>query len=273
MMSKNMMMKNRDGINLSYKIAGQGPLNFVLIHNAGGNHQFMNDQLDYFSRTAQVLSVDLRGHGESDKPEQNYTVENYAEDIIYLCQAHGIQKAVLIGLNYGANVALELANISTLVSHLVLIDPPVLMEPWVIQLVQEHIDDLNKPSLEKFAETLVEAVFFNTNKNNKQVAMAAFETTAKTALSSTYENLLEWDKESIKKLEHCTMPILYIQSNEPFCTEEALRKHCPHLMTGKVVGSGHWATLETPDQVNSMIKRFLEVVTPIENRKQGQVSP
>lgn len=265
MMRKDMMIKNRDGVNLSYKIAGEGTLKFILIHNAGGNHQFMNDQLEYLSHMAQVLSVDLRGHGESDKPEQSYTVENFAEDIIYLCQAHDIKKAVVIGLNYGANVAIELANISTLVSHLVLIDPPILMEPWVTQLVQEHIDDLNKPTLEKFAETLVEAVFFNTNQNNKQIAIAAFETTAKAALASTYENLLKWDKESIKKLEYCTMPILYIQSSEPFCTEEALRKHCPHLMTGKVVGSGHWATLETPDQVNSMIKRFLEV-TPIENK-------
>lgn len=259
MMDKKMLTKNRDGVNLSYKIAGKGTLNFVLIHNAGGNHQFMNAQLEYFSHTAQVLSVDLRGHGESDKPEQNYTVENFAEDIVYLCQAHSIKNVVFVGLNYGANVAIEVANISSLPSHLVLIDPPILMEPWVIQLVQEHIDDLNKPTHEKFAETLVEAVFFNTNKNNKQVAIAAFETIAKAALASTYENLLQWDKDSIKKLEHCTMPILYIQSSEPFCTEEALRNHCPHLMTGKVVGSGHWATLETPDQVNSMIKRFLEV--------------
>jgi pimeloyl-ACP methyl ester carboxylesterase len=133
------------------------------------------------------------------------------------------------------------------------------MEPWVLQLIQEHINDLNKPTLDKFAETLVEAVFLNATPNNKQVAITAFKTTAKAALASTYENLLVWDKESFMKLQHCTMPTLYIQSSEPFCTEETLRKHCPHLMTGKVVGSGHWATLETPDQVNSMITRFLDL--------------
>ncbi|WP_172622716.1 alpha/beta fold hydrolase [Aquicella siphonis] len=254
-----MMMKNRDGINLSYKIAGNGTLNFVLVHNAGGSRQFMNDQLEYLSCTARVLNVDLRGHGESDKPEQNYTVEGFAEDIVYLCQAHDIKKAVFVGLNYGVNVAIELANISSLVSHLVLIDPPVLMEPWVIQLVQEHIDDLNKPAHENFAETLAEAVFLNITPDKKQVAINAFETTAKTALASTYENLLAWDKESVRKLQSCTMPVLYIQSGEPFCTEDALRTHCPHLMAGKVVGSGHWATLEVPDQVNSMIKRFLDI--------------
>jgi pimeloyl-ACP methyl ester carboxylesterase len=253
------MIKNHDGINLSYKLAGQGPLNFVLIHNAGGNHQFMNEQLEYFSRGFQVLNVDLRGHGDSDKPEQNYTVKSFAEDIIYLCQSHNIKKAIFIGLNYGANVAIELANISSLASHLVLIDPPILMEPWVIQLIQEHIDDLNNPTLENFAKTIADGVFFNTCSQNKKLATAAFETTAKAALASTYKNLLIWDNESIKKLQHCTMPILYIQSSKPFSSEEALQKYCPHLMAGKVVGSGHWATLEVPDQVNSMVKRFIEL--------------
>ncbi len=254
-----MMIKNRNGVNLSYTIAGSGELNFVLIHNAGGNHEFMNEQLAFFSQTAQVLNVNLRGHGESDKPDQNYTVETFAEDIIYLCQAHNIKQAVLIGLNYGANIAIEIANISSLVSHLVLIDPPILMEHSVIQFIQEHIDDLKKPTNENFAEKIVAEVFLNTLEKNKKIAITAFKTTDKTTLSSIYENLLKWDQESIKKLMHCKMPILNIQSSNPFCTENILLRHCPHLITGKTVGSGHWATLEVPDQVNSMIKRFADI--------------
>lgn len=252
-------IKNHDGVNLSYKIAGTGKLNFVLIHNAGGNHQFMNPQFEHFSHSARVLSIDLRGHGESDKPKQNYSIKTFAEDIIYLCQTHGIKKAVFVGLNFGANVAIEIANLSSLVSHLVLIDPPILMEPWVVKLVQDHIDDLHKPSHENFAENIVNSVFLNTDENNKKIAIGAFETTDKAALASTYENLLKWDKESIQKLKYCTMPVLYIQSSQPFCREDDLRKYCPHVVAGKVAGAGHWASIETPDQVNSMIKRFLEI--------------
>ncbi|MGB6975843.1 MAG: hypothetical protein WBE18_00055 [Gammaproteobacteria bacterium] len=45
-----------------------------------------------------------------------------------------------------------------------------------------------------------------------------------------------------------------------FCSEDAFRKHCPQVEVGKVIGAGHWATLEGSKQVNAMIERFLEIV-------------
>ena len=69
------------GVNLAYKATGTGNKSFVLIHNAGGNHQFMDPLFNHFSQYGRVLSLDLRGHGESDKPQQDYTVEGFAEDI------------------------------------------------------------------------------------------------------------------------------------------------------------------------------------------------
>jgi pimeloyl-ACP methyl ester carboxylesterase len=106
-----MRAKQRQGVKLSYKIASEiKQPNFVLIHNAGGNHQFLKEQFAHLKQLGQVLSVDLRGHGESDKPKQDYTVESFADDVAYLCHEHEIQKAIFIGLNYGANIAIELAN-------------------------------------------------------------------------------------------------------------------------------------------------------------------
>lgn len=248
-------------IKLACFTAGHGPQDFILIHNAGGNHQFMNKQFDYFAKLGRVFSLDLRGHGESDKPVQaQYTVQSLAEDIIELCQEYHIESAVIIGLNYGAVIAIELAATTTkLVSHLVLIDPPILMEPWVKSLIEEHIQDLKNPNIEDFASTLVNSVLFNTDSANKIMATRSFETVSKPALASIYENLLHWDKTSTDKLKRCTCPMLHIQSSQSFCPEERLKNICPQTLTGKVVASGHWATLETPDQVNSMISRFLEL--------------
>lgn len=247
----------REGVNLAYKTEGQGNCHFVFIHNAGGNHQFMEPQFQYFNQFGKVLSMDLRGHGSSDKPAQNYTTQTYADDIAYLCQSQGISQAIFVGLNYGANVAIELAATSSLVSHLALIDPPIFL--LKTQAIQDHIHDLENPACKNFAKRLVEEVFLHTKEENKQMAIRAFETTSKAALASTYKNLLEWDKTSSHKLAQCTMPILSIQSSTPFCTEESLQKVCPHLKVSKVLGSGPWATLEVPNQINSMIERFLEI--------------
>lgn len=250
---------SRDGINLSYKREGKGNRQFVFIHNAGGNHQFVEPQFQYFSQFGNVLSMDLRGHGSSDKPPQDYTIQGFADDVSYLCESQGILEAVFVGLNYGANVAIELAAKSPVVSHLVLIDPPVILDTQTVRGIQAHIDDLQNPTCIDFAETLVDQVFLHTKNENKQLAIKAFDTTSKTALASAYKNLLEWDKESKKVLAQCEMPVLTIQSSIPFCTEESLQEICPHLKVSKVVDSGHWVTLEVPNQVNSMIERFLEI--------------
>jgi pimeloyl-ACP methyl ester carboxylesterase len=43
-----------------------------------------------------VLGVDLRGHGSSDKPEQEYTMPGLAADAAWLCGRLGIEKPVPI---------------------------------------------------------------------------------------------------------------------------------------------------------------------------------
>lgn len=247
-----------NGINLSYRTSGAGKKAFIFIHNAGGNLHFMDYQFHHLSSKGRVVSIDLRGHGESDKPDKNYTVSVYANDIISLYKELAIEEATIIGLNYGGVIAIELANmIPNLVSQLVLIDPPVLMEPWVRELIQNHIDELQDPALKSFSQHLVASVIIEAEEKDRKMAIRAFDTTPKSALISTYQDLLDWDNSSDAKIGQCTLPILNIQSSRPFCSESSMRNLCPHLINGQVVNSGPWATLEVPDQVNAMLDRFL----------------
>lgn len=255
-----------NGVNLNYRISGGEKKSFILIHNAGGNLHFMDYQFDHLVSKGGVVSVDLRGHGESDKPNGNYAVSIFAEDLIHLYQALAIEEAMVIGLNYGGVVAIELANMAPhLVSGLVLIDPPILMESWVKQLVQDHVDELQDPTLKTFSQHLVESVVMDATKEDKEMAIKAFDTTLRPALISTYQNLLKWDDSSSDKIRRCTMPVLNIQSSNPFCPESSFRNLCPHLISGKVVNSGSWATLEVPAQVNAMMDRFLESLSKVKS--------
>ncbi|MCE3231065.1 MAG: ydjP 1 [Alphaproteobacteria bacterium] len=249
-----------NGISLNYFIKGTGKQSFILIHNAGGNLHFMKHPFHHLSQKGRVINVDLRGHGESDKPKTHYAASIYAEDLLSLCQKLTIKEATVVGLNYGGVIAVELANMNPgLVSKLVLIDPPLLMESWVKQLIQNHIEELQDPDMKNFSQQLVESVMVKAAKEDKLMAIKAFDMISRPALISTYRDLLEWDGASHDKIQNCTMPILNIQSSHPFCSEPSLRNLCPHLTTGKVVNSGPWATLEVPSQVNAMIDRFLNL--------------
>ena len=72
-----------------------------------------------------VVAFDLRGHGESAKPEDGYDLMTVAEDVIQGMAALGLGQVALVGHGWGARVALVMAaQHPALVSHLILVDCP-----------------------------------------------------------------------------------------------------------------------------------------------------
>jgi pimeloyl-ACP methyl ester carboxylesterase len=69
-----MRMLVRDDVALAYEEAGRGDPPLLLVHGWTCDHSFFAPKFEHFSRTHRVVNVDLRGHGESDKPLQDYTV-------------------------------------------------------------------------------------------------------------------------------------------------------------------------------------------------------
>src|SRR6266516_3529206 len=72
-----------------------------------------------------VFAFDLRGHGQSDQPDNGYDLVTIAEDVIQGMAALGLGQVALVGHGWGARVAQVLtARHPALVSHLVLVDCP-----------------------------------------------------------------------------------------------------------------------------------------------------
>ena len=67
-----------------------------------------------------------------------------------------------------------------------------------------------------------------------------------------------WNLLAPERLKACKLPILYIEDEGGTFSDLGLfAQICPQLRTGKTVGSGHFPTLEVPEQVNGMIHRFV----------------
>ena len=64
------------------------------------------------ARGNRVITLDLLGHGESDRPRDmwNYSMAVYAREVVALMDHLGIEEAVVMGTSLGANVALEVAS-------------------------------------------------------------------------------------------------------------------------------------------------------------------
>ena len=97
-----------NGINIYYEIHGEGePVIF-------GNGVFQNttgwiNQLPIFSKEYQVILYDMRGQGQSDKPENPYSFEIHAEDQRALLENLGISQVHHVGISYGAELGLVFA--------------------------------------------------------------------------------------------------------------------------------------------------------------------
>ncbi len=93
-----------NNIRLYYEIRGTGdPL--VLIPGWGREISALDDLIGDLSKKYQVIAVDNRGAGRSDKPDKPYSIEEMGEDLIGLLDALAVEKATLFAMSLGSMIA------------------------------------------------------------------------------------------------------------------------------------------------------------------------
>lgn len=242
-----------------YKFTGSGEYTFLLLHNAGGNHLFFKKQLNFLNKIGRVLVIDLPGHGLSKKSSK-ISVKAFAKDIHSLCSELSIKNLVGIGLNYGGNILIEMATLfPKLFIAIILIDPPIFLSKKVTSLINNNIDHLMSQPMDSHAKDLVSTSFIKANNALKEIAIEAFSNIDGKYLANIYKELLIWDKNSGEKIKSLSISCLTILTDGALCSISDVLSYNSDIIIGKVVDSMYWATLEVPDQINSMIKRFIDV--------------
>jgi pimeloyl-ACP methyl ester carboxylesterase len=89
--------------------AGESPDPVVCLHGITAQHRAFNAAARYLEPSHGLVGVDLRGRGDSDKPESGYSLEAHAADVVRVLDYLGLQSAVLAGHSMGAFVALKTA--------------------------------------------------------------------------------------------------------------------------------------------------------------------
>jgi pimeloyl-ACP methyl ester esterase len=119
---ENVMFIEREGIRLYYETSGAGKQPLLFVHGWLTNADIWKYQTEVFSKSYQVVTLDLRGFGRSDKPEVEYTFDLFAEDIDFLIKKLKLNNPVLIGWSKGASIGLVYAASNPgLLSKLVLV--------------------------------------------------------------------------------------------------------------------------------------------------------
>ena len=113
------------GVRIAYHEVGAGDPAIIFIHGAYSNRRGFGFQEEYFSPNHRCVAVDLRGHGESDKPDELYTMDQHGHDVAELIRDLGLGKPVLVGQSMGGQVVIAAAaHYPDLVGAIASLDSP-----------------------------------------------------------------------------------------------------------------------------------------------------
>lgn len=98
-----------DGCGIAYWLTGpaQAPP-LVLSNSLGTDHRLWDAQADAFATRYRVLRYDTRGHGASDAPAGDYSIERLGRDVLSLMEAVGFARAHVCGVSMGGLTTLWL---------------------------------------------------------------------------------------------------------------------------------------------------------------------
>jgi 3-oxoadipate enol-lactonase/4-carboxymuconolactone decarboxylase len=111
-----------DGVRHYYRLTGaEGRPVVMLSHSLGLDHGMWDPQAPELEQHFRVLRYDLRGHGASDAPAGEYSIELLARDALAIADAAGAPTFAFCGLSIGGMIGQWLgANVPDRLTHLVL---------------------------------------------------------------------------------------------------------------------------------------------------------
>jgi pimeloyl-ACP methyl ester carboxylesterase len=89
--------------------SGSGPDPAICLHGITAHHRAFNALARHLGSSRSLVGVDLRGRGDSAKPESGYGLEAHAGDVIRVLDHLGLRNVVILGHSMGGFVALKTA--------------------------------------------------------------------------------------------------------------------------------------------------------------------
>ena len=257
----------RDGVALAYYEQGsQGPVHaspIIFVHGFGCNAGHFRHQQQHFATSYRTISVDLRGHGESDAPLQEYEVTGFADDLRWLCDHLGLDRPVVVGHSMGGNIALKLAvRHPEIVRAIVMIDSFIEADAAFMNGLRQLSESM--PAIggaQELYDVLSGMLFLPSDDVDvrRRIVAEGVRTPWHVLTSAFADHIVR--SESVADLKELTVPAAYIGADGLPTEISKVEILNPRVMTGKTVGVGHFSPLLAADQINAMLKAFIDRMT------------
>ena len=253
---------------IRYFEEGQGET-VIFIHGLGQAMYTFRKNVHVLAEYCHVVTIDLIGHGLSDKPECDYSISDFSKLIVDFMDAMAIENATLLGFSTGAIIALDVA-----ISHPAYVKRLILLTPGgLTKQYPSTLKHLTVPILSDLIFT-----FFNVSLVKKVLRAAYFDPTFVTPdmirhyykVLSNKENLdamitaySNWDDKNIAyELSEVKAPsyIFWGENDDwhPLELLELYEEALPDVYSATFADCGHMQHEEKSDELN---KKLIEIVS------------
>lgn len=253
------------GHRLRYVDRGAGPP-LVLVHGWKGSHRVWEGVVDRLADRFRIVAFDLRGMGESDKPDGRYDFDELSDDLAEVLETLALDGVTVVAWSMGCTVALEYLRRrgDAAVDRLVLMSGPIRLTqtpdfPWTmteqrLRSVIAHIEE-GWPIYER------EFVAGYLREPRDEVVDWLYEIALQTPVEIALATVRAQAKLDFRAfLPKLTMPVLAVYGayDRAYPTElaEYIARSVPHGDHAIFEASAHMPFLEEPARFTDALAEF-----------------
>lgn len=258
-------LKTSDGIKIKYKHLGR-ELNknpIVFIHGLGLDSTVFKEKSKYFKKEKHpVISVDLRGHGESDKGKKvkDHSLKRLVKDIEEVLAINKInKKIILVGYSLGGMIALKMAENNKQIKKLIIINSSD-KAPDKNKFIKKF---LKYSTLEKLAN-YIENKKINVNVKNEYDKQHRLIYFVKQIMKNNPYSMIEmiktiYSKNKINARKIIAPTLILASTEDEFFSEKQAKKLSKKINKSiiKIYPEKHDLPLKKPKLIFQEIKQFI----------------
>lgn len=255
-------------VRLAYEERGQGAAVLLVMGYAARSAHWGEEFRNLLAATYRVVSFDNRGTGESDKPADEWTMRDMADDGIAVMDATGMPSAHVVGVSMGGMIAQELAlaypdrvrTLTLIATHS--------GGPNVVPPTQDAANALLNPDRNQPVEKMVENIwrticapgFLDEPERLEACLRLDLEKPTPVAMLANQMRAIE-GADCSHRLPLITAPSLIITGTEDPLVPPGNSERLAALLSGsklvRIAGCGHMVPLEKPQELADIILKFL----------------
>jgi 3-oxoadipate enol-lactonase len=241
----------------------------IFVHGFPLDKSMWKKQVESLEAQYRVITYDIRGHGNSESGDVDFSIDLFAEDLICLMDTLKINKAAICGLSMGGYIALNaILNHPQRFSALVLCDTNCFADsPEASEKRMKTIGSIRERGVEVYADMSINNLFapnsLVTRKEETTAVKAMIMNTNEQSLAKTLVALASRD-ETCTKLSEINVPVLIMVGDQDIVTPPENAQFIHENINGSLLvvleKAGHLSNLENPEQFNNQLNWFLSTL-------------